>query len=377
MCTTCGCGEGERRIEGDEHAGHEHHDHDHAHDHHHGHHHRHDHHDHAHTHQHAHAHHHPHHHDDDAMLDEGGAPRYVVIHHHHYHHNGDVHHHYHGESKVVSKRSVEKAHHHEHAHDGNPHHHADHQHDTHEHVPFQPEVNGSDLHYGQGEAGTHAPGMGQQRLLQIEMDVLSKNNALAEHNREHFSAQKILALNLVSSPGSGKTTLLTHTLDRISSHVPCAVIEGDQQTTNDAERIRATGVSAIQVNTGKGCHLDAQMVHDAAHRLQLVDNSILFIENVGNLVCPAGFDLGERHKVAVLSVTEGEDKPLKYPHMFSAAALMIINKIDLLPYLDFDLAACIAYARRVNPDIQVIALSARSGEGMDEWFAWLEAQRCA
>lgn len=227
------------------------------------------------------------------------------------------------------------------------------------------------LHYGQGAAGTHAPGIGQQRLLQIEMDVLSKNNQLAAHNREHFDAYRILALNLVSSPGSGKTTLLTSTLHLLRERVPCAVIEGDQQTTNDAERIRATGVPAIQVNTGKGCHLDAQMVHDAMHRLQLPAHSLLFIENVGNLVCPAGFDLGERHKVAVLSVTEGEDKPLKYPHMFAAASLMIINKIDLLPYLDFDLEACVANARRVNPQIEVIALSARTGEGMEAWLAWL------
>lgn len=159
--------------------------------------------------------------------------------------------------------------------------------------------------------------------------------------------------------------------------MPCAVIEGDQQTTNDAERIRSIGVNTIQMNTGKGCHLDAQMVHDDAHRLQLADNSMLFIENVANLVCPAGFDLGERHKVAVLSVMEGKDNQLKYKYIISATALMIINKIDLLPYLDFDLDACIAYARRVNSDIQVIALSARSGEGMDEWFAWLEAQQCA
>lgn len=155
------------------------------------------------------------------------------------------------------------------------------------------------------------------------------------------------------------------------------MIEGDQQTTHDAERIRATGVPAIQVNTGKGCHLDAQMVHDAAHRLGLANDSLLFIENVGNLVCPASFDLGERHKVAVLSVTEGEDKPLKYPHMFAASTLMIINKVDLLPYLDFDIEQCIAYARQVNPDIQVIALSASSGEGMDLWLEWLETQRCA
>ncbi|ATA26869.1 hydrogenase accessory protein HypB [Brenneria goodwinii] len=259
------------------------------------------------------------------------------------------------------------------------HHHHDRHHAAHSAAEpaFQPEVNEQDLHYGQGAAGTHAPGVGQQRLLQIEMDVLSKNNHLAEHNREHFNAQNILALNLVSSPGSGKTTLLTATLNHISQRIPCAVIEGDQQTTNDAERIRATGVAAIQVNTGKGCHLDAQMVHDAAHRLQLPDNCLLFIENVGNLVCPAGFDLGERAKVAVLSVTEGEDKPLKYPHMFAAASLMIINKIDLLPYLDFNLETCVANARRVNPDIQVIALSASHGDGMDEWIGWLEAQLCA
>ncbi|SLM62367.1 [NiFe] hydrogenase nickel incorporation-associated protein HypB [Dickeya aquatica] len=214
-------------------------------------------------------------------------------------------------------------------------------------------------------------------MLQIEMDVLSKNNQLAAHNREHFDDAHILALNLVSSPGSGKTTLLTNTLHLIGKNLPCAVIEGDQQTTNDAERIRATGVPAIQVNTGKGCHLDAQMVHDAMHRLPLPAGSLLFIENVGNLVCPAGFDLGERHKIAVLSVTEGEDKPLKYPHMFAAASLMIINKIDLLPYLDFDVEACVANARRVNPHIEVIALSARTGEGMESWLSWLEKQLTA
>lgn len=343
MCTTCGCGEGESRIEGEEHLHQHDHHHDHDHHHEHGHHHDHD------QDHHSHGHHH------------GGKikGRCVIIHHHHYH--GDVHNHYYAlppkgglGGEAVKKRAAEEG-----------------------EAAFQPEVNEQDLHYGRGEAGTHAPGVGQQRLLQIEMDVLSKNNHLAEHNREHFNAQNILALNLVSSPGSGKTTLLTATLKHLSQRFPCAVIEGDQQTTNDAERIRATGVAAIQVNTGKGCHLDAQMVHDAAHRLQLPDNCLLFIENVGNLVCPAGFDLGERAKVAVLSVTEGEDKPLKYPHMFAAASLMIINKIDLLPYLDFNLEACVANARRVNPDIQVIALSASHGDGMDEWLGWLEAQLCA
>ncbi|MCL2899430.1 hydrogenase nickel incorporation protein HypB [Brenneria tiliae] len=341
MCTTCGCGEGESRIEGEEHS--HQHDHHHGHDHDHGHHH-------DHHHGHKHDHHHGHH--------QGAKikSRCVIIHHHHYH--GDVHNHYYALPPKGAKPSAKGA-----AAEGE--------------AAFQPEVREQDLHYGQGAAGTHAPGVGQQRLLQIEMDVLSKNNHLAQHNREHFQARNILALNLVSSPGSGKTTLLTSTLNQIGQRFSCAVIEGDQQTTNDAERIRATGVSAIQVNTGKGCHLDAQMVHDAAHHLQLADNSLLFIENVGNLVCPAGFDLGEQAKVAVLSVTEGEDKPLKYPHMFAAASLMIINKIDLLPYVDFSLEACVTNARRVNPEIQVIALSASSGEGMDEWLGWLEAQLCA
>ncbi|MFK3661461.1 hydrogenase nickel incorporation protein HypB [Scandinavium sp. NPDC088450] len=234
-----------------------------------------------------------------------------------------------------------------------------------------------DLHYGHGEAGTHAPGMSQRKMLEVEIDVLDKNNQLAARNRARFAASKLLVLNLVSSPGSGKTTLLTETLQRLKEKVPCAVIEGDQQTVNDAERIRATGTPAIQVNTGKGCHLDAQMIADAAPRLPLKENGILFIENVGNLVCPASFDLGERHKVAVLSVTEGEDKPLKYPQMFAAASLLLLNKIDLLPYLNFDVEKCLAYARQVNPDIEAILISATSGEGMDQWLTWLETQRCA
>lgn len=232
-----------------------------------------------------------------------------------------------------------------------------------EFTPSQTEE--GDLHYGHGEAGTHAPGMSQRRMLEVEIDVLDKNNRLAERNRARFAARKQLVLNLVSSPGSGKTTLLTETLMRLKDSVPCAVIEGDQQTVNDAARIRATGTPAIQVNTGKGCHLDAQMIADAAPRLPLDDNGILFIENVGNLVCPASFDLGEKHKVAVLSVTEGEDKPLKYPHMFAAASLMLLNKVDLLPYLNFDVEKCIACAREVNPEIEIILISATSGEGME------------
>jgi len=245
-------------------------------------------------------------------------------------------------------------------------------------VKFAPTADSQgDLHYGHGAAGTHAPGMTQRKMLEIELNVLDKNNQLAAYNREQFTSQNQLVLNLVSSPGSGKTTLLTETLKRLNTKVPCAVIEGDQQTVNDAVRIRETGTPAIQVNTGKGCHLDAQMIRDAMLRLPLEQDGVLFIENVGNLVCPASFDLGERHKVAVLSVTEGEDKPLKYPHMFAAASLMLLNKIDLLPYLQFDVKKCLAFAREVNPDIKIILVSATRGEGMDEWLSWLEVERCA
>lgn len=211
----------------------------------------------------------------------------------------------------------------------------------------------------------------ETRLLKIEQDVLGENNQFAEINRQFFKKNQILALNLVSSPGSGKTTLLTTTLSQLKHTELCYVIEGDQQTENDAQRIRETGVQALQINTGKGCHLDAKMITQALEKLQPQQNSLVFIENVGNLVCPAEFDLGEFTKVAILSVTEGEDKPLKYPHMFAAAQLMIINKIDLLPYLKFDLDKCISYAKQVNPNIEIFCLSATSGEGMDRWLAWL------
>lgn len=214
----------------------------------------------------------------------------------------------------------------------------------------------------------------QQRLLKVEQDILGANNQLADMNRRFFANQHILALNLVSSPGSGKTTLLTTTLNALKNDYPCYVIEGDQQTENDADRIRQTGVPAIQVNTGKGCHLDAQMVGNALVKLQPQENSLMFIENVGNLVCPSEFDLGEHAKVVILSVTEGEDKPLKYPHMFAASKLMILNKVDLLPYLNFDVEKCIAYAKQVNPTIEVIQLSSQSGEGLQQWLDWLKAQ---
>lgn len=210
-------------------------------------------------------------------------------------------------------------------------------------------------------------------MVRIEQDILGKNNEYARANRERFQRQGILALNLVSSPGSGKTSLLTATIERLKGRHAVSVIEGDQQTSNDAERIRATGIPAVQVNTGKGCHLDAHMVGHALEHLQLQGRGLLMIENVGNLVCPSAFDLGEAHKVVILSVTEGEDKPLKYPDMFHAADLMILNKIDLLPYVDFDVDRCIEYARRVNPRLEVLQVSARTGAGMDTWVAWLES----
>lgn len=331
MCSTCGCSEGNVQIEGHSHDHHDHHHHDH---------------------------------------DNHSRP--IIIHHHHYHHNGDVNHYYYDGREAGEEHEHAHAHAHDHHHSHDHEHAHDHGHDHDHAAAFAPVIDKDNMHYGMGEAGTHAPGLTQKRMVQIEMGVLDKNNQIAVHNREHLQEQGILALNLVSSPGSGKTTLLTRTLNYLKDKVPCAVIEGDQQTTNDAERIRATGVPAIQVNTGKGCHLDAQMVHDAMHHLGLKDNSLLFIENVGNLVCPAGFDLGEQHKVAILSVTEGEDKPLKYPHMFAAADLMLINKIDLLPYVNVNIEACVNAARRVNPDIDVIVLSATTGEGMDEWVAWLQ-----
>ena len=212
-------------------------------------------------------------------------------------------------------------------------------------------------------------------MVQIEQDILSKNNQYASANRQWLAQRGILALNLVSSPGSGKTTLLTRTINDLKDSQTMTVVEGDQQTVNDAERIRATGARALQINTGKGCHLDGHMVGHALEKLQPENDSILFIENVGNLVCPASFDLGEAHKVAILSVTEGEDKPLKYPDMFHAADLMLLNKIDLLPYLNFDVEACIANARRVNPKIRVLQVSATTGEGMDTWYSWLAATR--
>jgi hydrogenase nickel incorporation protein HypB len=304
-------------------------------------------------------------------------------------------------------------------------------------VATEPQVHPStgDLHFGAGAAKVSVPGMSQERAIQIEVDVLGANNEVAQQNRAHFASHGVSAFNLVSSPGSGKTTLLCASIEALRKRVPSlavAVIEGDQQTSFDADRIRATGAPAIQVNTGKGCHLDAPMVarafgqldlhgdahthdydhahgdahthshthaeahshdhaHDHAHphdhghghahshshddaHTHAHDHAakaILFIENVGNLVCPAMWDLGEDAKVVILSVTEGEDKPLKYPDMFAAASLMLLNKVDLLPHLRFDVVKCIDYARRVNPGIRVLLVSAQTGQGMDAWLDWV------
>ena len=259
-------------------------------------------------------------------------------------------------------------------------------------APVALDPSAGDLHYGFSAALASVTGLSQARTVKLEADVLGANNRYAADNRAHFAAHGVTAYNLMSSPGSGKTTLLCATIEalrRRAPAVPLAVIEGDQQTRLDAERIRAAGAPAIQINTGRGCHLDAQMVGDAFARLNLhaqahhhghrhqhaheqhSPEALLFIENVGNLVCPALWDLGEAAKIVILSVTEGEDKPLKYPDMFAAATLMVLNKIDLLPHVDFDVAKCIEYARRVNPGIAVLQLSATRGDGMDAWLDWL------
>ena len=268
-----------------------------------------------------------------------------------------------GEAEIVldkGKPAGGHAHPHDHDHD--------HQHD---HEPHRHD--GGVIDYGQGAAGAHAPGVSQERMVAIERDILSKNDAYARDNRRALAAKGVFALNFVSSPGSGKTALLARTIEALKGRLAVSVIEGDQQTSNDAERIRATGAPAIQINTGKGCHLDAHMVGHAIETLDPEPNSTLFIENVGNLVCPAGFDLGEAHKVVVLSVTEGEDKPLKYPDMFVAADLLLLNKSDLLPHLDFDVGLCLANALRINPHLQTLVVSAKTGEGLAAFVAWIEA----
>ena len=239
-----------------------------------------------------------------------------------------------------------EGHSHSHTHDHHDHHH-DHSHD-----------------HGHTHSHSHE--------IQLEVDVLSKNNMLAERNRGYFEALNIKALNLVSSPGSGKTSLLERTIKEIGSELKLYIVEGDQQTTNDADRIAKAGAPVIQVNTGNGCHLDADMVNNAVKQLKPENNSVLMIENVGNLVCPSMFDLGESKRVVIISTTEGEDKPIKYPPMFETSQLCVINKTDLLPYLDFDIEKLKEYALRVNHHMEFIEVSVKTGEGMDKWYEWLK-----
>ncbi len=310
MCTTCGCGQGETRIDGvpaTERAA-------------------------AHQHEHAHA--------------DGS------VHTHPHDHEGA---HAHGQR---SSRAGGHWHRHD---DGT----------WHSHVHGGGSAHADPVVAGGAFGAAHAAGMPPERIVQIERDILAKNDAFAAENRQWLADRGVFALNLVSSPGSGKTTLLVRTIESLAGRLPVAVIEGDQQTSLDADRIRATGARAVQINTGKGCHLDAQMVGRAIASLAPAESSLLLIENVGNLVCPAAFDLGEAHKVVILSVTEGEDKPLKYPDMFHAADLLVVNKMDLLPHVRFDVDRAVEYARRVRPGLPVLRVSATTGEGFEAWLAWL------
>ncbi len=251
-----------------------------------------------------------------------------------------------GEEGGVSILKPGEEQHHDHNHDHHHHHH-DHDHDHHHH-------------------GTE---------IKMEQDILQKNNLLAERNRGYFEAKGIMAINLVSSPGSGKTTLLEKTIKTLSKDKQVFVIEGDQQTFNDAKRIEEAGAPVVQVNTGSGCHLDAQMINSAVKKLEVADNSLLLIENVGNLVCPSMFDLGESKRVVIMSTTEGEDKPIKYPNMFQTSHLCIINKTDLLPYVDFDMEKAREYALRVNHHLEFIEVSAKTGEGLEKFVEWVSVNR--
>lgn len=333
MCTTCGCSDGSKpRVDGtqvneDEH-GHEHsHAHSHAHSHSHG--------DHIHSHEHEHSHEHPHEHE------SGHAHSHARLH----------------DDDQVQEHSHDHEHEHSHSHEHS------HDHD-HEHSHEHNHEHGHDhVHEGGGRT-----------IIKLEQDVLAKNNMFAAQNRGFFSGRGVLALNLVSSPGSGKTSLLERTIVDLTATFKIGVIEGDQETDNDAQRIKATGCQVVQINTGSGCHLEADTIARAVTKLNPVSGSIVFIENVGNLVCPALFDLGEAAKVAILSVTEGEDKPLKYPHMFRAASVMLVNKTDLLPHLKFDIEKCIENALLVNPALKVFRVSAQDGSGLSLWYDWLKEQ---
>ena len=245
-----------------------------------------------------------------------------------------------------------------------------HTHET-DHTPSHPTTSSANHHHPTPSAQTHAQTHGT--TLTLEQNLLAKNDLIAAQNRGWLKGRNITALNLVSSPGAGKTTLLVKTIEDLKTEIPITVIEGDQETANDAERIAATGCPAIQVNTGTGCHLEAAMIERGLDSLQPPPNSLVLIENVGNLVCPALFDLGEKAKVAMLSVTEGDDKPIKYPHMFRASQVMVLTKTDLLPYVNFDVQRCVDYALQVNPDLQIFQVSVTTGAGLTDWYAWLRS----
>jgi hydrogenase nickel incorporation protein HypB len=252
------------------------------------------------------------------------------------------------DSVFIGKPGSEHSHHHDHhEHHGHHHHHHGHHH-----------------HHDDNKT-----------VIDLEKDILDKNNVDAARNRGYFEAKNIFVLNLVSSPGSGKTSILERTLKDLKDDITFYVIEGDQQTMNDAERINTLNIPVVQVNTGKGCHLESDMIYRAVKELNPGENSVLMIENVGNLVCPSMFDLGEDRRVVIISITEGEDKPVKYPDMFHTADVCLINKIDLLPYLNFDVEKLKDYARRVNPRLEFFEVSATTGQGMDAWYEWLKQER--
>jgi hydrogenase nickel incorporation protein HypB len=263
-----------------------------------------------------------------------------------------------GESKVTNLTTDEVEHHHHH--DG-----------THTHTLADGTVITHAHNHDEHSEASEIHAKMHGTTISLEQDILTKNNLLAAQNRGWFKGRNILALNLMSSPGAGKTTLLTRTIHDLKSQISISVIEGDQETTNDAQKIQETGCKVVQINTGTGCHLDASMIERGLLQLNPPLNSMVMIENVGNLVCPALFDLGEQAKVVILSVTEGEDKPIKYPHMFRASKVMMITKIDLLPYVQFDVQKCIEYARQVNPEIEIFQVCATTGAGLDSWYSWL------
>jgi hydrogenase nickel incorporation protein HypB len=246
----------------------------------------------------------------------------------------------------------------------------DHDHD-HDHDQDHDHEAGHGHGHGHGHGVEKVIAEPETRTVLLEQEILAKNDGLAAANRHSLLERGISAINLMSSPGSGKTTLLEHTIRAIGDRRQALVIEGDQETLYDAERIRATGTKVVQINTGAGCHLDAQMMSSGLAELDPPDGSLVFVENVGNLVCPALFDLGEAARVVIISVTEGADKPAKYPYMFRTADLVLLNKVDLLPYVDFDVDLCLSLIARIKPDANILQVSATKGDGMETWYDWL------